>query len=40
MAIRELKDNTNFPDTYKEFSGLSTDSKPTTGNGTITAVDA
>ena len=33
MAIRELRDNTNLPDTYKEYSGLSTDSKPTTGVG-------
>lgn len=30
MAVRELRDNTNFPDTYKEYSGLSTDEKPTT----------
>ena len=33
MAIRELRDNTNLPNTYKEFSGLSTDSKPTTNIG-------
>lgn len=33
MAIRELRDNTNLPKTYKEFSGLSTDSKPTTNIG-------
>ena len=33
MAIRELRDNTNLPNTYKEFSGLSTDSKPTENIG-------
>ena len=33
MSIRELRDNTNLPDTYKEFIGLSTDSKPTEGIG-------
>lgn len=27
--VRELRDNTNFPDTYKEYMGLSTDQKPT-----------
>lgn len=27
--VIELKDRTNFKGTYKEFSGLSTDSKPT-----------
>lgn len=33
MAIRELRDNTYLPNTYKEYSGLSTDSKPTEGVG-------
>ena len=33
MAIRELRDNTHLPNTYKEFSGLSTDSKPTENIG-------
>lgn len=27
--IRELRDNSAFKDNYKEFSGLSTDAKPT-----------
>ena len=27
--VIELKDRTNFKGTYKEYSGLSTDSKPT-----------
>jgi len=27
--IREIKDNSAFKGNYKEFSGLSTDSKPT-----------
>ena len=27
--IREIKDNSGFKGNYKEFSGLSTDSKPT-----------
>ena len=36
MAIRELRDNTNLPKTYKEFSGLSTDSKPTQNRGNQT----
>ena len=27
--VIELKDRTNFRNTYKEFSGLSTDPKPT-----------
>ena len=27
--VRELRDNSAFKDNYKEFSGLSTDSKPT-----------
>lgn len=27
--VRELRDQSNFKDTYKEFSGLSTDAKPT-----------
>ena len=27
--VRELRDNTNLPDTYKEYMGLSTDQKPT-----------
>lgn len=27
--VIELKDRTNFKGTYKEFSGLKTDSKPT-----------
>ena len=27
--IRELRDNSSRPDTYKEYMGLSTDTKPT-----------
>lgn len=27
--VRELKDNSGFNENYKEFSGLSTDAKPT-----------
>ena len=29
MPVVEIRDNTNFKTTYKEFSGLSTDAKPT-----------
>lgn len=33
MPILELRDNTGFPDTYKEFMGKSTDQKPLSNMG-------